>query len=237
MDIYRTKVHRYDRRTDALEAGAPIVDSCMVEFGPCGPTDDDLYFHLSCEFPSTVAYGRFDREAIRLVPLREAASRTCDSGETCGSWFDQSSGDLYCVSGDGVVYRTHAPLPPEVFARLPLSTPACVPLHAIQGANGKLFVAVSTSQRERGLGLASELRTISLADGSIGGPVKLPVPVLNFVVDPEGCRLIGVNPYLRRLLVVDLESGETVQSVEDLGETPAEVLLLTDGGAGSRNGH
>lgn len=227
-DVYRTTVHRYDRRADVLEAGATTVDSCMVEFGPSGPTDDDLYFHLSCEYPSTVAYGHFGREDLELTPLCELSARTSHARETSGSWLDRESGTLYCVSGDGTIYRVRPREAPQILARLPLVEPACVPLHAIQGAGSSLFVAVSASLHERGLGLASVLWPVSLDDGSVGRRIALPVPVINFVLEPDGGRLLGVNPYLRRFFVQDLATGAVVQSVDDVGCTPAEVLVVTD---------
>jgi len=226
LDVYRTRVHRYDRRRGILEAGEPLIDSCMVEFGSMGATEDDLFFHLSCEFPSTVAFAHFNRPELELVPLCDVPARTSHRRETCGSWFDGAANTLYLVNGEGTVYRLQRRTPPEVLARLPLESPRCVPLHVIQGGGGRLFVGVSGNSEERSLGMASEIWQISLAEAAPRLSFRLPFPVLNFVVDPVGERLFGVNPYRRTLLEVELATGKVVHSVEGFGSTPAEVQIL-----------
>jgi hypothetical protein len=226
LDVYRTRVHRYDRRLGILEAGEPLIDSCMVEFGLMGTDEDELFFHLSCEFPSTVALAHFRRPDLELVTLCEVPARTSHLRETCGSWFDGASNTLYLASGDGTIYRMQRHSPPEVLARIPLERPRSVPPHLIQGGGGRLFVGVAGNAEERSLGMASEIWPIPLDEPAPRRSLRLPMPVLNFVVDPVGERLFGVNPYRRTLLAVELATGKVVQSVEGFGCTPGEVQIL-----------
>ncbi len=226
QDVYRTHVHRYNRRTGRVESGCPAIDSCMIAFGPLGD-DGELFFHLSCEFPSTVAFAHFDRPELQLLTLEEVPYRTSHGKETCGSWFDSAAQVLYCVTGEGSIFRVQrGPARKELLARLPLVPPCCVPLHALHGGGGRLFVGVSTSSEERSLGLMSEVWPLSLAQQAMGPPFALPFPVLNFVVDAAGEVLFGVNPYLRRLLVATTSSGRLLDRIDNLGVTPAEVQLI-----------
>jgi hypothetical protein len=227
MDVYRTLLHRYDRAAQRLERAQPFIDSCMLDFGTVGDSDEDLFFHLSCDYPSTVAFAQFTGDRLDLLPLEDVPSRTSHARETCGSWYDPGDRTLYCVTGEGRVYRVRC-LPPEkaLLAHLPLAGPRCVPLHALHGGGGRLFVGVSTSSEERSLGLMSEVCPVSLATAAMGPFFKLPFPVLNFVVDPAGEVLVGVNPYLRALLVVATASGKLLDRFENLGCTPAEVQIV-----------
>src|SRR5262249_41065201 len=150
-------------------------------------TEEDLFFHLSCEFPSTVAFANFRRPELDLVRLEEVPARTSHSRETFGSWLDPATQALYCVTGEGSLYRVCRPARTvERLARLPLAGPSCVPLHVIHGGGGRLFVGASRDTWERSLGLVSAVWPVAAATGMVGPAVELPFPILNFVVDDGG---------------------------------------------------
>jgi hypothetical protein len=227
VDIYRTLVHRYDRERNVLERGAPVVDSCVVAFGVLGPGDDELFFHLCCEEPSSVLVARFDSPGGELVRMTELPARKYSLEETCGSWLDAASQSLFCTDRAGAIYRVRRP-PEEtsLFARLPIATPRTVPLQHIHGADGRLFIGVARSDGERSVSLASEIWTMSIEDAAVMKATTLPAPVINFVTTADGSYLVGVNPYRRALYVVDLGTGKLVDQIGDLGITPAEVQLI-----------
>jgi len=52
--VFRLTASRYDCELDRFEQGKFAVDSCAVAFGHMGTGDQDLYFHLSCDYPSTI---------------------------------------------------------------------------------------------------------------------------------------------------------------------------------------
>ncbi len=225
-DIFRLRVHRYDRRHDAIELGDLVVDSCLLDFGPLGGSEDELFLHLSCDFPSTIAFGKFPAPGLTLLRLEDLPSRSHSPRETCGSWLARESGTLYCVTGEGKIYRVRHAEEPALLLELPLTPPRSVPLHHLYGGGGRLFVGVAADDNERSLGLASEIWQVSLSHGTVASVTKLPLPVMNFVTTPDGATLIGVNPYATTLYLMDLGSGKPLKLMDDLGVSPAEVLLV-----------
>jgi hypothetical protein len=227
IDVYRTRVGRYDRTRDVLERGAPYFDSCIVDFGLFGTSDDDIFFHLCCEAPSTVAFVDFNSPAPQFLSITNAPARKYSVQETCGSWLDLADQSLYCSTRDGAIYRVkRAPHAASLFLALPIAPPRSVPLHHIYGSSGRLFVGVARDERERGLSLVSEIWVISIADAAVLQVITLFRPIINFVVTADGGVLLGVDPYGRALQVVDLACGKLLDWLPDLGITPAEVQLM-----------
>jgi hypothetical protein len=225
-DVFRLTVHRYDRHGDAVEPGGPAVESCMLDFGQFGAGDDEFYFHLSCDYPSTVAFGRFPAADLDWVRLEAVPPRTHCPQETCGSWVDREGQALYCVTGEGKVYELRRPPGgPRLVAHLPLAGGRSVPLHQLYGGGGALFVGVARDAEERGLGLASEVWQVSAA-GAVVRTFPLPVPVINFVTTPDGGLLMAVDPYRRVLFVMDTRTGRVLKSITGFGVRPAELLLV-----------
>ena len=74
-DIYRVRPGRFDRVTNGIETGLPAIDSCVVDFGPAEGSEHELFFHLACDMPNTVAFMRFDSPEIDTVVVAELASR------------------------------------------------------------------------------------------------------------------------------------------------------------------
>ena len=87
-------------------------------------------------------------------------------------------------------------------------------------------MGVAADDNERSLGLASEIWQVSLPDGAVADVTRLPLPVMNFVTTPDGATLVGVNPYATTLYLLDLCSGEPLKLMDDLGVSPAEVLIV-----------
>src|SRR5262249_29142890 len=129
-DVYRTRVGRYDRTNDALERGAPFVDSCVVDFGPFGTSDDDFFFHLCFEAPSTVAFWSFNVPDLEFVSITNLPARKYSLQETCGSWLDATDETLYCTTREGGIYRVkRGPNAAALFFALPIPPPRTIPLH------------------------------------------------------------------------------------------------------------
>ena len=103
-DIFRLRVLRYDRRHDVVERGDLVVDSCLLDFGLVGGSEDELFLHLSCDFPSTIAFGKFPSPELTLLRLEELPPRSHSPRETCGSWLARECDMLYCVTGEGKIY-------------------------------------------------------------------------------------------------------------------------------------
>ena len=226
-DVFRLRPHRLDRRTGTVAQGSFVIDSCMVEFGQIGDHDDDLYFHLSCDFPSTVAFAKFlcaDVEMVQMVDLRP---RVHCPQETNGSWLDRSSNCLYCVSGDGSIYEVKHPPHPHcrLVTKAELQTGQSIGLQMLHGAGDDLFLGICANPGERSLSLASQVQIFS-KNGRYRKTVDLPFPAINFVATEDGDRLVAVSPYDRALAIVDVGSGNVMQVIGQLGFTPAEVLLL-----------
>lgn len=226
-DVFRLTVHRYDRHRHALEMGGPAVESCMLDFGRLGSGDDEFFFHLSCDYPSTLAFGTFPAKELEWVRLEQVPPRTHCPQETCGSWMDERTGLLYCTTGEGKIYRVaRPPGPAGLFSQHPMKGDRSVPLHQVYGAGDTLFVGVASDPGERSLGLISEIWQVSLKDGSVLRQIPLPVPLMCFVATPEGDRLVATCPYQRSLFVLDARSGRVLQVIRDVGISPCEVLLI-----------
>jgi hypothetical protein len=227
IDVYRTRVGRYDRSNDVLERGAPFLDSCIVDFGSLGASDDDIFFHLCCEAPSTVAFASFGSPALDFVSITNLPARKYSVQETCGSWLDVSDQSLYCTTRDGCIYRVNrAPNAASLFLPLPIRSPRAIPLHHIYGSSGRLFVGVARDECERSLSLVSEIWIISIEDAAVLQVITLSAPVMNFVITADARIFLGVDPYGRGLQFVDLPSGKLLDWVPDLGITPAEVQVI-----------
>jgi hypothetical protein len=223
-NVFRLQVYRYDRARDLLEPGGPAFESCMLDCGSHGSDGEGLYFHLSCDHPSTVAFGRFGSPGLAWVRLEELPPRGHCPQETCGSWFCPETQSLFCVTGEGAVYEVDCRQGRESrLLRLPLAGERSVPLHQLHGGGGRLFVGVAAGGEERGLGLASEVWHVSRADMSVTRVTKLPIPLINFVATPDGELLAGVNPHARVFVVLDAATGKILNGLDDLGVSPAEV--------------
>ena len=68
-DVLGARVIRWDLERGALERSELSVDSCTLAFGHAGPVEGELFFHLSCDDPSTVVFGRFDVPGLRVARL------------------------------------------------------------------------------------------------------------------------------------------------------------------------
>jgi hypothetical protein len=224
--VFRLTASRYDRELNRFEKGQFAVDSCAVAFAHMGPSDHDLYFHLSCDFPSTIAFGSFDSPAVDLLPMEPLERRVHDARESCGSWLDRETETLYCVSGDGIVYEIGRQ-PPTCgqLIRLPLEDSQSIPLKQIYGGGGSLFVGVSANPSERGVSVASQVWQVSIADRKLVKVIDLPFPAMNFVTTEDGRTLVGTNPFRRVVFVVDTAAGSFLQQI-NIGMSPAEVQLL-----------
>jgi hypothetical protein len=227
QEIYRITPHRYDRVSGVLEAGRPGIDSCMIEFGQFGASEDDLFFHLSCDFPSTVMFVRFSEPAMHCLALDQLAPRTHSTRETCGSWFDRAAGNLYCISMEGSIHRVElATRRSLVWTHLALEEPRSIPIAHLFGAGDVLFAGVAVTPEERCLGLASEIWCLSTTDAAVQRVIRLPFGIMNFVAEPGGRTLYATSPSANALCIVDAISGDVAGMVTHLGWTPAEVQLL-----------
>lgn len=224
---YRMRVNRYDRSLDILEQGAPSIDSCVIDFGNMDASDNEIYFHLCCEEPNTVAFGKFDTPDVEFVRMTELASRTYALQETCGGWLDRDSQSIFCTTRQGWIYRARRPpAATSLWMKLPITSPRSVPLKHIHGSQGRLYVGVAKDDLERGLSVASEVWEVSIEDAAVLRVISLPSPVINFVTTAAPPLLIGIDPYLRALYFVDLKSGKLVDELHDFGTMPAEIQLI-----------
>jgi hypothetical protein len=226
-DVFRVTVVRYDRQRRVLEAGRPIVDSCLVDFGCLGNGDEDLYFHMSCDFPSTVAFAKFSSPELEWVRLEETPARTHLPQETCSSWRAGPEGPLYCITREGKIFQVRrGPTEMKVLTHLELGKRRSIPLSHLDGCGDSLFVGVAGDDGDRSLGLASEVWRVARADGSVVRVLKPPTPIMNFVATPDGRTLYGVDPYEGVLFSLDAATGKPLAGIRGLGNSPAEVLLL-----------
>jgi hypothetical protein len=227
VGTFRLLAHRYDRMLERLEPGRLAVDSCMVDFDHLGDNEEDLYFHLACEFPSTVVFGCFSSPELAWVRMDDLPGRVHSPRETCGSWVAKPSRTLYCIAGNGTIYQVRRQPPASaLFLKLPLTNSRSIPLKQLYGSGNWLFAGVSTDDGERSLGLASEIWQVSLAGAKVVRVIDLPFPVINFVTTADGEYLVGVNPYNRMLCLVETASGLVLEIIEDVGISPAEVMLI-----------
>lgn len=227
FDIYRLLVHRYDYQKDEIQRGQVKIDSCLIDFDQFGEDEDELCFHLSCEFPSVVAFGNFKSPELELLHLAKLPSRTHGPQETCGSWFSKTGQILYCVNGKGSVFmvrRTQREA--ELLARLPLKEDNSISLHQIYEADGNLLVGVSADTGERGLGVASQIWRLAADNGEILDKIKLPFPVMNFIVTPDNNFMAGVSPFVQAIVLADLNSGKILGMRDKIGVSPAEIIAV-----------
>jgi hypothetical protein len=226
-DQFCLTCQRYDRARDVVEPGRMAVESCMLDFVQIGAEEDQLCFHLSCDFPSTVTFGRFGSPELDWVRLEELAPRRHSPQETCGSWLDRPAGVLYCVTGEGKIFAVRPPPQPSgLWFELPLTAPSSVPLHHLYGGGDYLFVGVATSAAERSLSLVSEVWMIGMRDRAVVRVLSLPVSVISFATTADGAALFGTNPYEQVLFAVDTATGSVLSGKNDLGTSPAEVVVV-----------
>jgi hypothetical protein len=225
--VYRLQALRFDRHTGTCETGRLAIDSCTVCFGHLGQDDEDLYFHLSCDFPSTVAFGRFSSPEYDLVRMIELPARQHSPRETCGSWKDSKHEKLLCIDGTGVIYEVRRKPPQSrVLTSLNLKSEQSIGLQHLCGGGASLFAGVSSSTEERSLSLVSEIWQISAADGRLQQVLHSPVPLLNFVVSDSGDLLAGTSPYSRSVVLLDVQTARCYVELQGVGRTPAEVQFL-----------
>ena len=89
---YRQTVCRFDRDSGRVEAGKLGVESCLVAMGVSTRNGeaggDDIFLHLACDYPSTVAVGRFHEAEPDWLRLENLEPREHSAMETIASWFD-----------------------------------------------------------------------------------------------------------------------------------------------------
>jgi|GEM_PF-5965446 len=227
IDLYRIRVHRYDRQQERMESSPMVIDSCMADFDQFGECDDELCFHLSCEFPSTLAFTRFDSPELRMLQLEEVESRTPSPRETCGSYFSKEKAACYCITGEGAIHvAENNPPRSRLLTKMKLKGERSIPLAQIYQSGDSLLVGVSVDMGMRGLSMASEIWRLDAEDGEVLDVFKLQMPVMNFVTTPGGSFLLGVNPYENALMMLEVATGKTLGFKDKLGISPGEVLLL-----------
>jgi hypothetical protein len=227
IEIYRLLIHRYDSQTGNTELGTLKIDSCLLDFDIFGEDENELAFHLSCEFPSVIAFGTFKAEELEYLPLETITSRTHTLQETCGSWFSRKKKRLFCITGEGVIYDIRSN-PPQVrlITRLKISKGSFIPLQQICECGEFLLVGISININERGMSLASQIWQVSIQTGEITKKIKLPFPIRNFVTTPDNQIIIGISPYQKALILIETKSGSILGIKEQIGLTPAEVLVI-----------
>jgi hypothetical protein len=224
---YKLTPWRYDRRSDSLEPGSFSIESCMVAFGTVGADEDELYLHLACDHPSTVATGRFASPEVRWTQLEPVPPRHHCPQETRASWLAPDRRTLYCLTGEGVIHSMDCLTgAARRWLSLPLDDGRCVPLQSLDGGGGFLFIGISANQGELSLSLSSEVWQVSPATAHVVRRLTLPYPVANYVINPEGDLLAGVTPYDRRAFVMELETGRVLEDMAGFGVTPAEIQFM-----------
>ena len=223
---FRLTSVRWDRQLDAMEVGLFCVESCHVDYGIVGDNDDSLFFHLSCECSSTVALGSFYSSDCKLIRMENLPRRQHGPLETNGSWLDTARGFLYCVNREGVIYEVRLnERTSRVLAHLRLGPEQGVPVHQIYGAAGEISVGVAEDSEGMGLGMVSEIWSVSADTGEFLERRVLPQPAMNFVVTPDGKQLAAVNPYSRDVFCLSRETGEEIWSLCGFGNTPGEIIM------------
>jgi hypothetical protein len=188
---------------------------------------DGLYFHLSCERPSTVALASFSSPEVTFVELEALPSRSHSARETCASWFDRHTRTLFCATREGSVFRVDGENGHAVrWLDAQVPEPSSVPLFHLYGSDRSLWLAVAANDDERCVGLSSHVLQVDKSTAAVVRTIALPAPLLNFVVSRDGALLAGVNADDNILVVVNLITAKTVKIVENLGTAPAEVLFV-----------
>ncbi len=227
LEIYRLLVHRYDYKTNKIETGQIKIDSCLLDFDQFGADEDELCFHLSCEFPSVIAFGNFNSPDLEFLQLEEISPRMHTPRETCGSWFSKEKKALFCITGEGTIYEIkNNPPTARLIARLPLPKRSSIPLQQLCESYQSLLVGISSNIDERGLSLASQLWRISIETGEILDKIELPFPIRNFVTTPDGSLIVAVSPYQKAIMLIEINSRKVLGIKDGIGMTPAEVLII-----------
>jgi hypothetical protein len=225
--VFRLTPIRWDRGLDRLEVAAFHIDSCHVDYGLTGATEEELFLHLCCECASTVAIGSFQSPRCDWLRMEDLPRREHGPLETTSSWLNAATGDLYCVNRAGVIYevslrhRTR-----RVLASLPLVHGRAVPVHQICGAGQMVHVGVAVDDAEMGLGMVTEIWSVCVPSGEILEPRMLPHPVMNFVLSADASQFAAVDPYTQSAWCIDFESGREIWSLDRLGGTPAELIAI-----------
>lgn len=226
--VFRLEVARWDRQLDSIQAGSFHVDSCYVDYGLAGNSEDELFVHLSCEYASTLAFGRFASEECHYLRMENIPRREHGPLETNGSWLDSSRNRLYCVNRIGTIYEIDlAARSCRVLARLNLGEHKRVPIHQIYGAGGEIHVGVAEENQDVGLGMVREIWSVSASTGEFLGRRLLPDALMSFVVTPDGKQLAGVNPYLRTAFCLDRATFEDIWWLDGCGEAPGEIVIVS----------
>lgn len=223
---FRLTPIRWDRQLDAMEVGLFCVESCNVDYGIVGNSEDSLFLHLSCECSSTVAFGSFGSPDCNLIQMEKIPRRQHGPLETNGSWHDTVRGFLYCVNREGVIYEVRlSEQTSRVLARLRLGPKQGVPVHQIYGAAGEISVGVAGDDGYMGLGMVTEIWSVSADTGEFLERRVLPQPAMNFVVTPDGAQLVALDPFSRNVFCVHRETGEEIWNLRDFGNTPGEIII------------
>lgn len=227
LEIYRVLIHRFDYQTNKIERGEIKIDSCLFDFGLMGENEDELCFHLSCEFPSVIAFGNFNSPELEYLPLEDISPRTHSLQETCGSWFSNNKKSLYCITGEGTIYEIkNNPPQTRLIVRLKIPKQSFIPLQQIYESQESLLIGISSNIDERGLSLASQIWLVSIESGEITSKIELPFPIRNFVTTPDNHIIVGVSPYQKAVILIEKDSGKILGMRDGIGITPAEVLVI-----------
>jgi hypothetical protein len=218
---------RWDRQKEAIEVGQFYIDSCHVDYGIVDHSEESLFFHLSCECASTVALGSFSSSDRKLVRMENLPRRQHGPLETNGSWLDSSRSSLYCVNRKGTIYEVRLQeKTSRILVHLRLGARQAVPVHQIYGAAGRIFVGVAQDSEHMGLGMVTEIWSVSVDTGEFCNRLRLPRPLMSFVVTLDGKRIAAVNPYTRAVFCFDSKTGEEIWSLPDLGKSPGEIFIV-----------
>jgi hypothetical protein len=223
---FRLTAVRWDRQMDAVEVGQFLVESCHVDYGIGGDGEDSLYFHLSCECPSTIALGSFHSPHCDLIRMENLPRRQHGPLETNGSWLDSARWSLYCVNRQGTIYEVRLQeKTSRILAHLRLGPRQAVPVHQIYGAAQHIFVGVAEDSEYMGLGMVTEIWSVSADTGEFQARRTLPQPVMSFVVTPDGKRIAAVNPYTKAVFCLNSKTGEEIWRLPGLGKAPGEIII------------
>jgi hypothetical protein len=174
-----------------------------------------------------VALTKFYSPEIDFVHLETLPSRTHGPKETCGSWISKDKKKLYCINGEGTIFKVSSnSRNSEKLTRLKIKAGNFIPLQQIYGAKESLLVGVSQDINERSLSLASQLWHVSVDKGEVIKKIDLPFPVMNFITTPDDYLIIGVSPYAKAVCFIEAETGKIMGIKDEIGISPAEVLAI-----------
>jgi hypothetical protein len=133
---------------------------------------------------------------------------------------------LYCINRAGEIFAADlVNSTADRLCQLPLKEEEGIPIHALCGAAGMLFVAVSRCAGEQGTGTGSEVWCVSQDSGEVHRKLKLRLAAMNFAVTPDGSTLVAAAPWDRTVFAIGCDSGRELWRVANLGRTPAEVIV------------